>query len=337
MRWRAKAEAAERAGAWAEALAAWREVNASGLARGSTLIAEARAALALGRAGQAESALRRATERDPANPEPWRLWLEILRVEDRPIDALRVGWAAVDAVSASDRPGVLRDLTLALLADLPDDQARKLLARWSEPQNQAEPAIDPNARVALLARMGSMPRADDPNRATRIAELTALLSRKPDHLAARETLVAALADAGEPEAGREVLDAWPGPEPERDARYWRLRGRWLLDYDREPEQAAAALSRALQTLPHDWKTRYRLARALRAAGREADAQRAAEDVGRVREALDPTRLGPQLARDLRAPSLEHRQSLQELADLCHRVGLTRLAQAWRAEAERASR
>ena len=53
-----------------------------------------------------------------------------------------------------------------------------------------------------------------------------------------------LADAGELDRGRAVLDAWP--ESDRDARYWRLRGRWELEYEHRPEQAANAFQTALE-------------------------------------------------------------------------------------------
>lgn len=322
-----RAEAATRAGDRVAALDAWRAVNASGEARSGTWLAEARAALALGRAAEAELALERASAADPTNPEPWRLRLERLRVEDHPLEAQEVGWAAYAAVPADARRGVLRELTLTLLADLPDDLARKTLDRWAG----ADPARpDRDARVARLRRAASMPRPDDPDRAARIAELTALLDADSTHLATREALITDLADAGEPDRGRALLDAWPGPEPARDAHYWRLRGRWNLDYDHKPDRAAEAFTRALTALPHDWKTRVRLARAYHALGREADARREADAVSRAREALDPSTLGPRLASDLDRP--DDPKALLDLADLCAKAGLTRLAEAWRLEA-----
>jgi tetratricopeptide (TPR) repeat protein len=321
VRLRAQAEAAAKAGDWSSALAAWHALNATSSATGATLVAEARANLALGRAGAAEDALARAVQADPASAEPWRLRLEILRVENRPLDALDVGWAALDAVPAHSRRAVLKGLTLALLADLSDDLARKTLARW------AETPTDLNARVALLQRYASMPRASDPQRAERIAELREILHKSPSHYDAREALVSALADSGEPDLGRRVLDDWPGPEATRDARYWRLRGRWDLEYDHHPERAADAFRRALVELPHDWKTRFRLARALHALGLEDEARREAEVVAQTRETLDPVRLGRRLSADLDRP--DHPVASQaDLADLCARAGLTRLAKAW---------
>ena len=57
----------------------------------------------------------------------------------------------------------------------------------------------------------------------------------------------------------------------------------------------------------------------------------AESVERLREALDPVTLGPRLDADLAA--LDDPNSRLDLASLCDRVGLKRLADAWRKDAE----
>lgn len=325
-RLRVRAEEAARAGDWATALRCWRAVNQTRRARGRTYLAEARACLALDRAGQAERALRRAIAADPADPEPWRLVLELLRVEDRSLEAQRLGWEAYAAVPPSARRGVLRDLTLALLADLPEDLVRDRLDRWVA----ADPA-DTDAWVARLRRVAAStsPRPGEPDRASRIAALMATLAREPGHLAAREALVADLADGGETGQGRSVLDAWPAGARD-DPRYWRLRGRWQLENDHQPDRAVASFERVLTEIPHDGKTHYRLARALQTLGRPAEARRAAETVDRLREVLDPAALGPRLDADL--GRLDDPRSLSDLADLCARAGLARLAAAWRREA-----
>ena len=127
--------------------------------------------------------------------------LEVLRVEDRLVDAFTLGWKALDHVLPEARPQLLRELTLAALTDLPDDVARGTLRRWID----ADP-VDVDARVALLRRIGAEPRADDPERESRLAQLGDLLASHPEHVDAREALVTALADAGEPEAGRKLLE-----------------------------------------------------------------------------------------------------------------------------------
>jgi predicted Zn-dependent protease len=281
-RLRAEAERAERAGDPAAAARAWRAFNATGEAEGATHRAEALAELSLGRAGRAEESLRRAIAADPGDVESWRLLLEILWVEDRALDAQRTVWALYDRVPAGSRRDVLRELTRALLGDLSPETARGALKRWidSDPD-------DVDARVALWQRIAAQPRAGDPDRPARLAELEALVAAHPEHAGAREALVTALADAGEPDRGREVLGGWPGPEPDRDARYWRLRGQWELEYDRHPDRAAAAFRRALEAMPQDWRLWSGLARALKRMGRDDEARQAAAVVARIREALEP--------------------------------------------------
>jgi predicted Zn-dependent protease len=325
-RLRARAESAARAGDWAAALRAWRSLNATGAARGATHLAEARACLALGRAAQAERSLRRAIAADPADPEPWRYLLQILRVEDRTLEAQELGWQAAAAVPVASRRGLLGELTWALLADVPDELARATLGRWIEAD-----VADVAARVAFLQRVAAQPRTADPDRDARLAQLEAILAEHPDHLGAREALAAALADAGEPGRGRAVLDGWP--DVRSDARYLRLLGRWELEYDHRPERAVTALRGALADLPQDWRSWYRLARALRILGRADEAHQAARAVARIREALDPMTLTPRL--DAAFTHLDDPAVLRDLAQLADSVGLTRLADAWRAEARRA--
>ena len=145
----------------------------------------------------------------------------------------------------------------------------------------------------------------------------------------REALVTALADAGEPEQGRAYLDGWP--EDARDARYWRLRGRWDLEHDRRADRAVAAFRTALEAFPQDWRTHYRLARALQIVNQPDQARQEAEAVGRIRELLDPMTLGPKL--DAAFAHLGDPAAIRTLAELCARVGLVRLAEAWRATLE----
>ncbi len=285
---------------------------------------EAAEALARGEAARAERALIRACRLAPADLESWLLRLEILRVEDRQVEAQQVGWQAYRAVGDRDRRPVLRAMTLALLADTPEDLARSTLARWVG----ADPR-DVDAQVALIQRIAASPRAGDPDRASRIASLSRIVAAHAEHVEARQALVLALADSGDPDRGREVLEAWP--EAGRDARYHRLRGRWDLEYDRTPARAVESFRASLDELPQDWRTCSRLARALRNAGQTSDASRAAVDVEKLREALDPSTMGRRLDRDLAA--LDDARSRLDLGDLCERAGLKGLAEAWRRDAE----
>jgi len=326
-RLRSRAEAATQAGDWTAALHHWRAINGTKAAHSITYLEEARACLALGLAAQAERSLRQAITAQPADPEPRRLLLKILQVEDRSVEALHVTWEAYDLVDPEARQVLLRELTLSLLADLPDELARTTLRRWVEADG-----ADVDARVALLQRIATQPRAADPDRASLLAVMEAVLAEHPDHIAAREALVTALADAGEPDRGRVLLDDWP--EGIRDARYWRLRGRWELEYDHRPDRATTAFQTALVEFPQDWRSWARLARTLRILGREVEGRQAAETVSRIREVLDPLVLGPRL--DAAFDHLDDPVALRDLAALCNRAGLTRLADAWRALAQTAA-
>ena len=320
---RRRAEAAERAEDWSGAAEAWGRLNRSGAGDGASELAEARDLLAQGKAGRAERALERSCELEPGAKEPWLLRLELLRLEDRVVEARQVASRALGAVGPGARREVRKAATLALLAEAPDALARATLARWIA----ADPG-DLDARVALARRVAAMPGPGDPDAAGRIRELEGWLASEPGHVEAREALVLALADAGEGARGRAVLEGWP--EGVRDARYARLRGRWDLDYDHRPARAVDWLRRALEDLPNDWRTRARLARALRAAGREAEARREAEAVARMKEALDPEALGRRLTADL--DRLDAADARADLADLCGLAGLADLAEGWRADA-----
>ncbi len=315
-----QAEIAAQASDWATALELWRRINTPTGATGASYLGEARACLALGRAAQAERALRKAVSAAPAESEAWLLLLEILRVEDRPIDAFALGWAALDHALPEARVQLLRELTMAALTDVPDDVARSSLRRWID----ADPD-DVDARIALLRRIGAEPRGDDPERESRLLQLGDLHSSHPENIDAREALVTALADAGEAEAGRKLLDTWPLEQ--RDGRFWRLRGRWDLEHDHHPEQAVTALQAALVDFPQDWRVHYRLARALQRVKRPEEARREAEAVGRIRELLDPLTLGPKL--EAAFSHLDAPAAFGTLAELCERAGLTRLAGVWR--------
>ena len=171
--------------------------------------------------------------------------------------------------------------------DLPDEQVRTTLHRWIDADQ-----TDVDAQTALWQRIALQPRAVDPDRLTVLAALEALLTKYPAHINAREALVTALADLGEPDRGRVLLDTWP--EAMHDARYWRLQGRWDLEYNHRPKDAVTALQIALADLPQDWRSWYRLARALHTLGRDTESQQAAETVSRIREVLDPLVLEPRL-------------------------------------------
>ena len=84
-------------------------------------------------------------------------------------------------------------------------------------------------------------------------------------------------------------------------------------------------------LPHDWRSWYRLARALRILNHETESRHAAETESRIREVLDPLILEPRL--DAAFARLDDGATANDLALLCQQVGLNRLADAWRRESQ----
>ncbi len=324
---RNQAETASREGRWSEALESWQAFNQTPDASASSLLAEAEVLLRLDRAAVAEKALQRATTANPSQLDPWLTWLELIRLEGRSVDALQVGWTAYESVSASARLSILRALTLALLADVPDAQALDVLGRFIS----ADPE-DIDARLALLGQRtstGGRPAGIGNSLEERIAIVSDLLAQAPEHIGARAALVATLADLGAWEQARTWLDTWPESALD-DPRYFQLLGRYELEAGESPARAVENLQKSLAILPHDWKTRARFAQALRSIGQEAEARAEAEKVERHREALDPSRLGPRLTRALE--TLNQPEGRLDLAELCATVGLDRLALAWRREA-----
>ncbi len=317
---RVRAETAAQAGRWEEAQALWKRVNQAPGATADSYRAEARASLGLGRAGQAEAALVKASELDPTRPDPWLMRLEIARMEDRPLEALAISQAAWAVVPPASHRAIAQAVTLALLAGTPEELARETLTRWIH----ADPAdLDARAALERIRILNTEP--SDPPLDVRISQLEELLSRHPEHTGLREALLLSLAEQGNYERGRTVLEAWP--ETGKDARYERLAGRWDLDYNEQPALAVDHFRNALRDLPFDWKTHYRLARALQAIGQTEAARRAAVELGRIRERLDPTRLGRQLEETL--GRLDEPASRRSLAELCASVGLDQLAEFWR--------
>ena len=302
----AEAEAAVAQQDWPLAFAKFHDLNATDARSARNLLVEAQFALATDQGRLAAAAAHAADRLDPRVPDATLVLLNRLRTLDRPDEALALGLGALPRLdSARSRVAVLAATTAATLAEVPDTEARPQLDRWIA----ADPA-DTDAQVARLNRISAVPHRGDPDRAARIAQLQALVDRHPEHAAARAALVAALADAGEVDRGRSLLDAWPEP---RDARYSRLRARWDLDHDHQPARAVEGFRLALRATPHDWRLHYGLARALRTLGQVDAAEREALAVARLRERLDPSTAGPSPHRRPR-PGPRHGQAGREPGD-----------------------
>ena len=286
---------------------------------------ESRAWLSANQAREAEITLRKAIDRFPTDPLLQLMRLEIERVEDRIVEAISHGDQALAQVHSEDRVLILRGLTITLLDTIPEERAREKLKIWLQTDPQ-----DREAEVALIKRMASDPMAGDMDRPTRIARLKSLIQKDSSFTQAYEALTIELAASGFIDEGRSILDQWP--KNVRDVRYDRLKGRWELEYDRRPDLAIQSFERVLQHIPHDKTSWFRLSRAYKAIGRDQESQIAADHVAKLVEILDPRTLSPRLTKDFER--LNDPQSKLDLAEVCEKAGLVKLAKGWREEAAR---
>lgn len=320
---RRKAIASFNAGRSREAAEQLRIYNQTDNATVESLREEARAWLSANRARDAEKTLVQAIKQYHTDPLLRLMLLEIQRVEDRIVETIIQGDQALKEVDPQDRILVLRGLTITLLDTIPEERAREKLKIWI----QADPE-DNQAEVALLKRMASDPMAGDIDRPTRIARLKLIIQKNPSFEQAYEAIAIELAASGLIDEGRSILDQWP--DNKRDARYNRLKGRWELEFNNHPDRAVPLFERVVAQIPHDKTSWFRLSRAYKSIGRERESQLAAERVAQLVEILDPRTLSPRLTRDFER--LDDPESKLDLAEICEKAGLVKLAKAWREEA-----
>ncbi len=311
---RRRAQRLAERGRWSDALEAWRIVNEATEADTDSRIAHAEAAIAVGRPGEAESALRPLLEARTPRPRAWTLMLDLLRIQERRDEALMLTRRGLDTVDLEHTPVLLRAGVQAVLTDVPDDQVRTTLRAWMA----AEPDA-PHAEIAYQRQIARRPRLDDPSAEDRADRLWDLVRAWPEFAPARIALVEALADAGRPLEARPVLEDWP--ETAASTGHQRIRGRWALEFEGAPGLAVEALEPVVDRVPHDWKSRYRLARALRLLGHTNRARIEARRVFLTRERLEPNELRPLLRQ------LDDGMPVPDLAQRLRDVGLTRLAKA----------
>ena len=320
-RLRAEAEQAARDGDWSAALRAWRAFNATSAARAATHLAEARAALSLGRAAEAERSLRRAIAADPADPEPVKVLLEILRVEDRTLDARQAAWESYEHMPAGSRREVLRELTLALLADMDDEVARSFLKRWiaADPADRRRPrgAVAADRGPAARRRprpIGAAGRAGDDGRGASRPPGRARRWSRPWPMPASPTAAARCSTPGRapspvatPDTGGSAADgSWSttgtpiGPSPHSGAS-WRRSPRTGGRGPGSPAPDPAGPRRRRRAAPP---------RPSAASAR----------------CSNPLSFVPRLNDDFQ--HLDEPRALRDLADLADHAGLSRLAGAW---------
>lgn len=282
-------------------------------------IAWATAALRADHPGAAISILDAWKSSNSEAPDGWLLILDLLRVlGDADLFSAEVE-SLLQSPVAMRTTSVLSSATLGLLTDLDQAEVRSRLKRWVE--NEPD---HPLAQAALLLRYALNPLPEDPSRDERLKQARELLLRFPDSSMARSALAETLFNSGLYEEVAVVLDGWPNSQ--RVTTSWhRLQGRRLQDLIQKPEEAVAEYQLVLKSMPHDWKTRYRLARALMAGGIADEARQQAHRMTEIRELLEPTALEPVLKRAM--PKGRPPEPAQ-MVPLLQKIELNSLAKSW---------
>jgi tetratricopeptide (TPR) repeat protein len=276
-------------------------------------------ALLLGafRLGEAEAAYRAALAIDRRSEEALRALVVICGVERRARDQEEALWALHDLGGTATAIEALRLLAPGVPVIPPDSLPREIdeaqllrRARESDPR-------DAWATIALADLLRSRGEAD---------AARGLLIGKPVVEGDRPWFWAwgsawgrLLLDEGRDAELAFLIDRWPGGGG--DASGWlALVGSWRAEQGRFGE-AAEAFRGAVRADPRDPRNRYRLARALRSAGNEKEAEReeaafrAAEELKAVASEIDEEAPDPVL--------------MARAAELCETAGRQREARAWR--------
>jgi len=259
------------------------------------------------------------SDKSPDKPEGWVIFLDLLRVLGQTDRIIEI----TDQIAANEiarrSPEVLMTATLGLLTDLEPALIRQRLTRWAA----AEPG-EPLAAAALLQRYNENPLPDDPSRDNRLQSARSLLEKFPDNIDIRQALVEMLLTSGQFEEAGKLLQDWPAAG-QNSVGFQRLKGRYLQDSIQDYQNAIASFEMVLKKASYDWKTRYRLARALKAVGKEKEAASESARMLEIREILDPTRLEPIIRQAF--PKGKAPEPFQ-IISLLNKIGLNSLARSW---------
>lgn len=279
----------------------------------------ARACLAADRPSQASTILDRWSSRDVTGADGWVLRIELSRALGD-ADAIAHTLAmTLKRPEARHSLSFLSTATFGILTMMSPDEMRERLRRWSDTESG-----EPLAKAWLLNRQF----ADASELGIDVARLSdearELVSRHPESAEARRVLTEMLFEQGYYAEASQVLAGWPVGS-RNSVSYERLEGRRLLEIAGDATPAIASFRKVLEVMPHDWRTRYRLSKALARSGRMDEARAEARQTVAIREALEPTTLERLLKAAFPSGSEPEPQSL---IPLLRSVGLTELAGAW---------
>lgn len=283
------------------------------------LVRQARCALMLDKPGKALRSLDAWQRTDREGVEGWQLSLEIRRALGDTDGVNAVMLEMLRSAEARRSVTLLSVATFGILTAMNAEESRERLRRWAK----AEPD-SPLAEAWSLARRLDDSDLDGPIGAGSLEEVSALARKWPSDPDVRRVFVESLFLQGDYEELKRAMDQWPAEA--RDSVAWaRLEGRRSLEVENDPERAIPHFRSVLERVPQDWRTHYRLARALAGAGRHEEAQAQARRTVEIRELLDPDSLEKILDTTF---TKGKPPSPTKLIELLRRIGQTDLAQAW---------
>lgn len=279
-------------------------------------------AVAALRADHMESALsilNQWRQNSPEKPEGWLMILDIYRFLGQP-DKIMDAFEELRLQETAFRSApVLMKVTIGLLTDLDPEEVRDRLKRWADAEQNS-----PMAAATLQQRYLENPLPSDPSRDERLRACRQLVSRFPDSIESHAVLAELLMTSGLMDEAAEILQNWPGNR-DNDVNYHRLSGRYLQDVRLDHANAIISFQKVLEKLPHDWKTRYRLARALKAVGHLKESQDESVRMLETREKLEPASLEPIIRNAFPRGKAPEPASM---IVLLNNLNLIRLAESW---------
>lgn len=312
---------AEKSRQWPEAETLWDTFVSRypGKLTPDDLVRQARCALMLDKPAKARRSLDAWLRTDRGGTEGWQLSIEIRRALGDSDGVNEVMREMLRSDEARRSMALLSAATFGILTAMNAEESRERLRRWAKSEPDS-----PLAEAWSLARRIDDSDLEGPIGAGSLEEVTALAQKWPNDPDVRRVFVESLFLQGDYEQVKRAMDQWPAEA--RDTIAWaRLEGRRSLEVENDPGAAIPHFRSVLERVPQDWRTHYRLARAMAGAGQHEEAQAQARRTVEIRELLDPTSLEKVLSTTF---AKGKPPSPTKLIELLRRIGQAELAQAW---------
>jgi len=282
---------AEKVRNWIEASSLWDryELEYPENLTSEDFVRRARCELVLNRPATAQKMLDRWKSFDRRDPSGWQISVELRRALGDMDGVNRQIREALRDADARRLPSFLTVSTFGLLTVMDPAESRSRLERWAKTEPDS-----PLSRTWLIQRSLEEVDATGQLGAETLQQARELAKKWPGDSEIRRVLVEALFVQGDYESIRQEMKQWPADDS-RDAVGWlRLEGRRLLEIEKDAAGAVPLFESVLTRMPQDWRSRYRLSRALAGAGRAAEARKEATRTVEIRELLEPASLEPVL-------------------------------------------